>query len=210
MGCPCETTDTCGCFFTASGGIIASGVGTEDNPLDLHPADGAQFVIPCTSSTRPSAPSKGQFIYETDTGRVRVWNSTRWRLISADPNSVEYDIVGSALVGTTTGAVTVNIANVGSPWDSGDHFLVDARTTVVVAGSPGATWDLVGYVNGVEADADRIGIPDSGWGTGKVQVRSRDLFTHRINLVYVGGGTNYETFDSPATRNMMHVRVTPD
>lgn len=32
----------------------------------------------CTSSTRPTAPYSGQFIYETDTGLSLVYNGTAW------------------------------------------------------------------------------------------------------------------------------------
>ena len=37
----------------------------------------------CTSTTRPAAPYKGQFIYETDTDMVAVYNGTGWRYIAA-------------------------------------------------------------------------------------------------------------------------------
>lgn len=46
----------------------------------VGPAGGA-FII-CTSSTRPSLtePEHGKAIYETDTGLIRVWTGTRWKL----------------------------------------------------------------------------------------------------------------------------------
>lgn len=52
-------------------GIVAGPVG---------PAGGA-FII-CTSTTRPTltAPEAGKAIYETDTGYIRVWTGTRWKL----------------------------------------------------------------------------------------------------------------------------------
>jgi hypothetical protein len=37
----------------------------------------------CTSSTRPTAPYEGQFIYETDTDMLAIWNGTAWRYIAA-------------------------------------------------------------------------------------------------------------------------------
>lgn len=35
-------------------------------------------VFVCTSTTRPTSPVDGQFIYETDTDRLLVWNGTNW------------------------------------------------------------------------------------------------------------------------------------
>ena len=37
----------------------------------------------CTSSTRPTAPYEGQFIYETDTDMLAIWNGTAWRYIAS-------------------------------------------------------------------------------------------------------------------------------
>lgn len=39
-----------------------------------------QLVIICTSSTRPSSPSAGRRIYETDTGKEYVYVSSTWTL----------------------------------------------------------------------------------------------------------------------------------
>ena len=38
-----------------------------------------QCIIRCTSTTRPSSPSEGWHIYETDTGRRMVYTSGAWR-----------------------------------------------------------------------------------------------------------------------------------
>jgi hypothetical protein len=60
----------------------------------------------CTSTTRPTTPYEGQYIYETDTDKTRFWNGSTW---------VE-------IVLTTTGAAwqdgvtTVNPADVGNNW----------------------------------------------------------------------------------------------
>lgn len=37
-----------------------------------------QAVITCTSSTRPSSPSEGMFIYETDTDNLAKYNGSSW------------------------------------------------------------------------------------------------------------------------------------
>lgn len=35
-------------------------------------------ITNCTSSTRPGSPAQGDFIYETDTNRIYVWNGSTW------------------------------------------------------------------------------------------------------------------------------------
>ena len=37
----------------------------------------------CTTLTRPTAPYEGQFIYETDTDMLAIWNGTAWRYIAS-------------------------------------------------------------------------------------------------------------------------------
>lgn len=36
----------------------------------------------CTSTTLPAAPYNGQVIYETDTGKTKVWNGSAWIVIA--------------------------------------------------------------------------------------------------------------------------------
>lgn len=38
-----------------------------------------QAIITCTSSTRPSSPSEGMTIYETDTDAYVFWNGSTWK-----------------------------------------------------------------------------------------------------------------------------------
>lgn len=38
----------------------------------------SQVIIRCTSGTRPSSPSQGWHIYETDTSRLMVYNGSTW------------------------------------------------------------------------------------------------------------------------------------
>lgn len=45
-----------------------------------------QAVIGCTSGTRPSSPTTGMTIYETDTGEIRVYSGSAW--VSAGSNKV--------------------------------------------------------------------------------------------------------------------------
>lgn len=36
-------------------------------------------ITPCTSATRPAAPTTGQMIYETDTTKYYIWDGTTWQ-----------------------------------------------------------------------------------------------------------------------------------
>ena len=63
----------------------------------------------CTSTTRPAAPYTGQVIFETDTNKMLVWNTSAWVI----PNSPAQDppgmgLIYSATVGTAVPSVTVS------------------------------------------------------------------------------------------------------
>ena len=66
--------------------------------MPLSTVLGAQSLIKpgvCTSSTRPASPYTGQMIYETDTNKLRIWNSSAWSDITHSATlSVDYLIVG--------------------------------------------------------------------------------------------------------------------
>lgn len=74
-----------------------------------------QAVVTCTSGARPSSPTTGQPIFETDTKLIRVWDGSTWYC----PDSPEYtDYSGTvtfysnATSGTTisSGSVSVTAA----------------------------------------------------------------------------------------------------
>ncbi|MFD5468907.1 hypothetical protein [Streptomyces sp. NPDC127105] len=45
-------------------------------------------IRPCTSSHRNPNPTLGEMCFETDTGMVRVWNGTSWRIVYEDSDPV--------------------------------------------------------------------------------------------------------------------------
>ncbi|WP_112469410.1 hypothetical protein [Streptomyces triticisoli] len=45
-------------------------------------------VRTCTSSTRNPAPVRGEMCFETDTGDVRIWTGSTWRVVSGDSGQV--------------------------------------------------------------------------------------------------------------------------
>jgi len=47
----------------------------------------------CTSLTRPSSPTDGQMIYETDTDRVLLWHGSSWRGVESPGSVIQYQSV---------------------------------------------------------------------------------------------------------------------
>lgn len=65
----------------------------------------------CTSSTRPSVPYTGQTIFETDTNRLYVYNSSAWVIPNSPAqNPTGLELVSSTAVGTAVSTVTVSNA----------------------------------------------------------------------------------------------------
>jgi len=120
-------------------------VGFEDfvdgNALSASQLDNlmTQGTIKCTSGTRPSAPSEGTFIYETDTDRVYVYNGGWFRTT-----------IGSSAAGCRTGVklrrvATQSIGNatgVDINWDTEDrdsdsYIGVTSSTVTIPSGLAG-------------------------------------------------------------------------
>lgn len=66
-----------------------------------------QFIV-CTSSTRPAAPSTGWHIFETDTGRLYLWNGAAWKyvanIVGEEFASLQY-VPGGNVDATTSGTL---------------------------------------------------------------------------------------------------------
>ena len=84
----------------------------------------------CTSTTRPVSPYTGQTIFETDTNKMLVWNSTAWVI----PNTPAQNPDGLALITTATcssgGTAVGGVITIGS-----------AVTNVVVANAFSTIYD---------------------------------------------------------------------
>lgn len=134
--CGCSSVDTCGCRFDASGGLTASGLGSDANPIVIEPAADRRLVIVCTSSSRPGAPAVGQVIYETDTEQVLVWDGSTWASLSLTATegeagsttlsaaTTDYQAICSVVLGAGTWAINAK-ANIEASIDSGTGW--DAR-----------------------------------------------------------------------------------
>lgn len=72
--------------------------------------DGIVSIKQCTSTTRPTSPWNGQWIYETDTQNIRRWSSSSnvWHLLGGSGKASSSGYVSSA---TDTGAHTITLSN---------------------------------------------------------------------------------------------------
>lgn len=77
-------------------------------------AESSEFVI-CTSSTRPSSPSAGNTIYETDTGILYVYDGSAW------------DQIRQTSDGVATSLLSGNVSAANAP--SGSVITMATRTT---------------------------------------------------------------------------------
>lgn len=175
--------------------------------MDKLDADVGGLVI-CTSSTRPTTPSSGQIIYETDTRRYYHWSGSAWSLFpfgitvctsGTRPASPFQD---QAIYETDTGAVLVRNAGAwvtvvagtvfqpgliaGNSYDAGNSTLTTManNTTEQLSGMsiPSATY-RVGYLYRVTALVEYDNVAGG-----------RLLFRLRMNGL---AGTQIGAFQSP-------------
>lgn len=104
-----------------SGDLILTkfGGGTVNAGAVIGPSgpSGSGLII-CTSSTRPSSPSEGDAIWETDTNRIYVWPGGSWRWIWSQ-NGEDKVRVGPFDLGTTDDATTA------ATWPGGLETTID-------------------------------------------------------------------------------------
>lgn len=143
--CGCSSVDTCGCRFSASGGLTASGLGSLANPIVIEPEATRRLIIVCTSSSRPGAPAVGQMIYETDTGLVYVWNGSAWKALSL---SAQEDAASST---TLTAAVT-DFQAVCSVVLGAGTWAINAKANLEASIDSGTGWDARLHDGGTELD----------------------------------------------------------
>jgi hypothetical protein len=69
-----------------------------------------QTIIPCTSGTRPSSPTEGMFVYETDTDKLSFYNGTAWvQTYALDTQPLVFSTL--TLIGTVASGFTSAGAN---------------------------------------------------------------------------------------------------
>lgn len=116
----------------------------------------------CTSSTRPAAPFQGQVIYETDTGRTLVWNSTAWVFLStgsAGDLGLVKIVPTSAINGTISADGTVTIGNSQTSVGLNGVFSAAFDCYKIMVSGTGTSASGAGYLS------LQLGSTTSGWAT---------------------------------------------
>ena len=122
-----------------AGAAVNHGVSARDfNEPNLHVNTSVEHIDIVTSTTRPSAPSEGQIIYETDTNLYFGWNGSAWTGIGGGASGGGTD----KLFWENGQTVTANYT-IPSSTNAGTFGPVTVNKGVTVTVSNGANWVVV-------------------------------------------------------------------
>jgi len=102
----------------------------------------------CTSTTRPTNPYDGQVIYETDTDKTLVWNSSGWVFLSTSTANP----VGLELVATSTFTNSTNMLMSNCFTSAYDNYSV----TINITSFSAPTGVFMRLANGSTVDASSV------------------------------------------------------
>lgn len=145
-----------------------------DISASMDKIDAAVGCTVCTSGTRPGSPWQGQLIFETDTGKVQVWNGSAWKhVISINTGSaiawagnttITGDLAITGVFTDGTARVSRNVYTANDTWTKptglrAAHYQVQASggagggaiTGASGAASMGAGGGAGGYAEGLIA-----------------------------------------------------------
>lgn len=97
------------------------GVGDVLTAADVNTYLMRQAVVICTSGTRPSSPTEGMTVYETDTDVVRIYTGSAWRRYAVNveslapqqaENSTQFDFNNTAASATATTGTAAPVVGV--------------------------------------------------------------------------------------------------
>jgi hypothetical protein len=145
----------------------------------------------CTDNTRPLDPSAGMLIYETNTNRMRVWNSFAANQLTTGLNSIENFSAG------------VNNNNLGTSLWQQTYYATDLPVPEIFTTSPPAPWTTEETAQGKMAipDGQTASWIDAGIFTEQCvarRINSADANTQTDNQVlsFKTGSTVIEDGDS--------------
>lgn len=153
--------------------------------MPLSSVVGAQSIVRpgvCTSSTRPASPYDGQVIYETDTDKIAVYDSSAW-VYKTGATAPTDTSMASMIAPTSVAGTGVTL--------SGGKVSFTSASTVSVNGCFTAAYSnyriVVNAKNGASADAIRIRFRAGGTDN------SSGYYTHAIYTAHNGGPSrNYD------------------
>lgn len=217
---PCESAPATGAAAEGVGCITVTGAGTDADPFEIALGSSCLPLIACTSTTRPSSPAEGQEIFETDTGRVRVWNGSIWKLVN--PIASDTEQLGTGSGGSFSPSLTpgypgpfgvVNLA-ITEPFGSGDPFvaLVSAGFSALVETPIPSddAWDIWIESASVEHDRGRhTSVPNGGFQAelGPVLLVSSDGSDISVDLKVEGFVGVTSTLNWTGDSRFTHIRA---
>ena len=143
----------------------------------------------CTSTTRPASPYTGQVIFETDTNRMLVWNTTAWVI----PNSPAQNPMGLELVKTQTISGTVASVTVTNAFSTTyDNYRVMISGVTATAGD---VWLKLTYSNQTFSPHAHWQVYNNyGTGTAGVQTLLNETYALAF-IVGTYGGAHMEFYN---------------
>lgn len=124
-----------------------------------------QFIV-CTSTTRPTRPQSGWHVYETDTGKVRLWTGAGWAVITGRTGGSWRRVAFQSIPNTTPTAIS---------WDTEDAdtdgFLSPSSTTATIPAGLGGVYAVTAF--GYAGADGEIHITASGTDIAIARTNSR-------------------------------------
>jgi len=145
--------------------------------------------VVCTSSTRPTGIAEGTMIYETDTNKVLVYNSSSWiELFDIDNTAGIFYRTSSASSGESS-SVNINTKPWNMPWGYVDSLYMVSNITNIGTGETTAITLSVSEVNGrrYKFSWNVFGQKEGSSGTATIRLK-RSGTTQQFNIeVYSPG-----------------------
>ena len=147
----------------------------------------------CTSSTRPTAPYEGQFIYETDTDMLAIWNGTAWRYIASTT--------------TTSGSIlqVVSTSDATNRTTSGDYPQLTSLNVSITPKSATSQIFIMAslstHVDSNGSNQNRIGIYGISYGASS----TTSIYRTRSSMILASAGNDWFL---PQSMTLLHSPAT--
>ncbi|MFI9600319.1 hypothetical protein ACIHCX_10640 [Streptomyces sp. NPDC052043] len=151
-------------------------------------------VRSCTSSSRNPSPARGEMCFETDTGIVRVWTGTAWKIVYEDSGTIVVDAAVSGWSATSgsvlqkhNGVVYMRLGNfnrTGANLAAG----TESRLPVLIPAAyrhPNRDHSVMAYTTGVEIS--RLVIYSNGDRAGQVWLLNHPQINKGQNVIPQSG-----------------------
>lgn len=154
----------------------------------------------CTSSTRPTAPYEGQFIYETDTDMLAIWNGTAWRYIASTTSTNGAVLQIQSVIKTDTFSMTsTTFADVTGLSVSITPKSTTSKIFVMAAVSGTGQLSSTNFFGRLMRDSTAIAVADAASSRTQSTIAARDQDNGSVMPVMF--------LDSPATVSSVTYKI---